>query len=147
MTTMPVSYLVEPERFELKDVSRAKPCPGEAPKARSAKAPADSAVLPEDLEETVRQATDRRGVDVAIESGSSIGLCKQAQKLTRKGVHRADFGLSKAGKKLSVDVVETIPTKTSLTGFVADTGQDLRDAFDSVANHPYDLKSQILMHS
>ncbi|MEL7151629.1 MAG: alcohol dehydrogenase catalytic domain-containing protein [Pseudomonadota bacterium] len=141
---------------------------------RLAMAPAGYAVLPDALEETVMQATDGRGADIVIESVGNIGLYKQAQRLTRKGGHLAVFGLTGAGETLPIDILQTILTETSLKGSVAGIGQDMhdaltlltygridtrpfvgadyalddiQDAFDSFADRPQDLKTQIVMHS
>ena len=141
---------------------------------RLAMAPADFAVLPDALEDTVRRATDGRGADVVIESVGNIALYKQAQKLMRKGGHLAVFGLTGAGETLPVDILQTILTETSLKGSVAGMGQDMHDAltlltygridakpflganyplediqaaFDTFADRPQDLKTQIVMHS
>ena len=137
-------------------------------------APADYAVLPDALDETVKQATEGRGVDIVIESVGNLDLYKQAQKLMRKGGHLAVFGLTGAGETLPVDILQTILTETSLKGSVAGMGQDMhdaltlltfgridtkpfigadyalddiQDAFDSFADRPQDLKTQIVMHS
>ncbi len=141
---------------------------------RLAMAPADFAVLPNALEETVMQATDGRGADIIIESVGNIALYKQAQQLMRKGGHLAVFGLTGAGETLPVDILQTILTETSLKGSVAGMGQDMHDAltlltygridtapflgadyalediqaaFDSFAERPQDLKTQIVMHA
>jgi len=141
---------------------------------RLAMAPADFAVLPDALEETVMQATDGRGADLVIESVGSIALYKQAQKLMRKGGHLGVFGLTGAGETLEIDILQTILTETSLKGSVAGMGQDMhdaltlltygrintkafvgadyalddiQDAFDSFPDRPQDLKTQIVMHS
>lgn len=139
---------------------------------RLAMAPADYAVLPDELEETVMQATEGRGGDIVIESVGNIALYRQAQTLMRKGGHLGVFGLTGPGEALSVDVLETILTETSLKGSVAGMGQDMHDAltlltygridttpflgadyplddiqaaFDSFAERPQDLKTQIVM--
>ena len=137
-------------------------------------APADIAVLPGGLEDAVMHATDGRGADVVIESVGNIALYQHAQRLMRKGGHLAAFGLTGAGETLPVDILRTILTETSLKGSVAGMGQDMYDAltlltygridtkafvgadfaldeiqsaFDSFADRPQDLKTQIVMHS
>ena len=141
---------------------------------RLAMAPADFAVLPDELEDTVMQATDGRGADIVIESVGNIALYKQAQKLIRKGGHLGVFGLTGAGEMLEIDILQTILTETSLKGSVAGMGQDMHDAltlptyaridtapflgadyalddiqaaFDTFADRPQHLKTQIVMHS
>ena len=139
---------------------------------RLAMAPADFAVLPDLLEETVMAATDGRGADIVIESVGNLALYKQAQKLMRKGGHLAVFGLTGADEMLPIDILQTILTETSLKGSVAGMGQDMHDAltllthgrintdpfigvdyalddiqeaFDTFADRPQDLKTQIVM--
>ena len=141
---------------------------------RLAMAPADFAVLPDALDDTVMQATDGRGADIVIESVGNIALYKKAQQLIRKGGHLGVFGLTGAGETLEIDVLQTILTETSLKGSVAGMGQDMHDAltlltygridtkpflgadyalediqsaFDTFADRPQDLKTQIVMHS
>ena len=141
---------------------------------RLAMAPADFAVLPDALDDTVMQATDGRGADIVIESVGNIALYKKAQQLIRKGGHLGVFGLTGAGEILEIDVLQTILTETSLKGSVAGMGQDMHDAlslltygridtkpflgadyalediqaaFDTFADRPQDLKTQIVMHS
>ena len=141
---------------------------------RLAMAPADFAVLPDALDDTVMRATDGRGADIVIESVGNIALYKKAQQLIRKGGHLAVFGLTGAGETLPVDILQTILTETSLKGSVAGMGQDMHDAltlltygridtrpfvgvdyalediqaaFDTFADRPQDLKTQIVMHS
>lgn len=135
-------------------------------------APADYAVLPDALEQTVMEVTDGRGADIVIESVGKLALYEQAQRLMRKGGHLAVFGLTGAGETLPVDILQTILTETSLKGSVAGMGQDMHDAltllthkridptpflgveyplediqaaFDSFADRPRDLKTQIVM--
>lgn len=139
---------------------------------RLAMAPADFAVLPDALEATVMEATEGRGADIAIESVGKLALYEQAQRLMRKGGHLAVFGLTGADEKLGVDILQTILTETSLKGSVAGMGQDMHDAltllshgridtapftgvdyplasiqeaFDTFADRPQDLKTQIVM--
>ena len=141
---------------------------------RLAMAPADFAVLPDALDDTVMRATDGRGADIVIESVGNIALYKKAQQLIRKGGHLGVFGLTGAGEILEIDVLQTILTETSLKGSVAGMGQDMHDAlslltygridtkpflgadyalediqaaFDTFADRPQDLKTQIVMHS
>ncbi|MEO0915381.1 MAG: alcohol dehydrogenase catalytic domain-containing protein [Pseudomonadota bacterium] len=139
---------------------------------RLAMAPADYAVLPDALEETVLQATDGRGADIVIESVGNLALYQKAQTLMRKGGHLAVFGLTGPDETLPVNILQTILTETSLKGSVAGMGQDMHDAltllthdridtkpflgaefalddiqaaFDSFADRPQDLKTQIVM--
>ncbi len=125
------------------------------------------------LEEKVRAATDGRGVDIVIESVGSPALYRQAQRLMRKGGHMAAFGLTGAGETLPIDILQTILEENSIKGSVAGMGEDMHDAltllahdridttaftgadyslddiqvaFDSFAERPGDLKTQIVMH-
>lgn len=128
---------------------------------------------PDALEKTVRAATDGRGADIVIESVGSPALYRQAQRLMRKGGHMAAFGLTGAGETLPVDILQTILEENSIKGSVAGMGEDMHDAltllthdridtmaftgadyplddiqaaFDSFADRPGDLKTQIVMH-
>lgn len=127
---------------------------------------------PDELEETVMRATDGRGADIVIESVGHPALYRQALGLMRKGGHLAAFGLTGAGETLPVDILQTILEENSIKGSVAGMGQDMHDsltllshgrirtdaftgaefaladiqsAFDSFADRPQDLKTQIVM--
>lgn len=133
---------------------------------------ADVAVTPDKLRDAVAQATDERGADLVIESVGNPALYAEAQTLMRKGGHLAVFGLTGAGETLSIDILQTILEENSLKGSVAGMGQDMHDAltllthgridtsaftgaeyalediqaaFDSFADRPQDLKTQIVM--
>ena len=133
---------------------------------------ADVAVMPDRLESSVFAATDGRGADIAIESVGRIELYELARRLIRKGGHLAAFGLTGAGETLSVDILKTVLEESSLKGSVAGIGRDMHDAltllthgrihtapftgaefplsdiqaaFDSFADRPQDLKTQIAM--
>ncbi len=133
---------------------------------------ADVAVTPDKLRDAVAQATDGRGADLVIESVGNPALYAEAQTLMRKGGHLAVFGLTGAGETLSIDILQTILEENSLKGSVAGMGQDMHDAltllthgridtsaftgaeyalediqaaFDSFADRPQDLKTQIVM--
>lgn len=133
---------------------------------------ADYAVPPETLTETVLAATAGRGADIVIESVGQPVLYAQAQKLMRKGGHLAAFGLTGPGETLAMDILQTILEENSVKGSVAGMGQDMhdaltllthgrintspftgadyplaaiQDAFDSFADRPQDLKTQIVM--
>lgn len=127
---------------------------------------------PDDLEQTVLRHTDGRGADVVIESVGLPTLYQQATRLIRKGGHIAAFGLTGAGETLPIDILQTILQENSLKGSVAGMGQDMHDAltllthgrirtdhftrasypldriqeaFDSIADRPGDLKTQIVL--
>lgn len=127
---------------------------------------------PDELKDTVMRATDGRGADIVIESVGHPALYKEAQGLVRKGGHIAAFGLTGAGETLPLDILQTILEENSIKGSVAGMGQDMHDsltllshgrirtdaftraeyqlaeiqvAFDSFADRPQDLKTQIVM--
>lgn len=127
---------------------------------------------PKILEEIVRQATDGRGADVVIESVGHPALYEQATRLIRKGGHIAAFGLTGPEAALPLNILQTILQENSLKGSVAGMGQDMHDAltllvhgrirtgaftgaayplddiqsaFDSFAERPGDLKTQIVI--
>lgn len=127
---------------------------------------------PEKLHEVVLQHTDGRGADVVIESVGLPALYKQAASLIRKGGHIAAFGITGAGETLPLDILQTILEENSIKGSVAGMGQDMHDAltllthgrlqtelftkatysldqiqeaFDSFADRPGDLKTQITL--
>lgn len=127
---------------------------------------------PAKLKETVLAHTQGRGADVVIESVGLPALYEQACELIRKGGHVAAFGITGAGETLPLDILRTILQENSIKGSVAGMGQDMHDAltllthgridtalftgasypladiqraFDSFADRPQDLKTQIVM--
>jgi L-iditol 2-dehydrogenase len=127
---------------------------------------------PADLERAVIEATDGRGADIVIESVGQAALYKQAQGLMRKGGHLAVFGLTGPEDALELPILRTILEENSVKGSVAGMGQDMHDAltllvhgridtapftqatyplsdiqnaFDTFADRPMDLKTQIVM--
>ena len=127
---------------------------------------------PSVLRETVLDATEGRGADVVIESVGHPALYAEAQKLIRSGGHIAVFGLTGEGETLGLDILTTILRENSVKGSVAGMGQDMHDAltllthgridtapfigadypltriqeaFDTFADRPGDLKTQITM--
>ena len=145
----------------------------EARLAMALEAGADYAVPPNELRDTVLRATDGRGADIAIESVGKADLYQLAQSLIRRGGHLAVFGVTGPDESLNMDIVQTILQENSLKGSVAGMGQDMHDAltllthgrikterftgvdyslediqmaFDTFADRPQDLKTQIVMH-
>lgn len=132
---------------------------------------ADAAVSdPAELKETVRRMTGGRGADLVIESVGSKKLYQQAFDLTRRGGHVAFFGITPPGETLPVDILRTVLEEGSLKGSVAGMGEDMHDAltllshgrfrtgdftkatypleriqqaFETLADRPQDLKTQI----
>ena len=132
---------------------------------------ADAAVSdPAELKETVRRMTDGRGADLVIESVGSKKLYEQAFDLIRRGGHVAFFGITPPGETLPVDILRTVLEEGSLKGSVAGMGEDMHDAltllshgrfrtgdftkasypleriqqaFETLADRPQDLKTQI----
>ncbi|WP_420328371.1 zinc-dependent alcohol dehydrogenase [Mameliella sp.] len=127
---------------------------------------------PDELSQTILEATDWRGVDVVIESVGQPGLYAQALRLMRKGGHLAAFGLTGPDEALPLPILDTILRENSVKGSVAGMGQDMYDAltllvhgridtapftraeyalhdiqtaFDTIAERPQDLKTQIVM--
>lgn len=124
------------------------------------------------LKQTVLDATDGRGADCVIESVGNAGLYAKASELMRKGGHLAAFGLTGPKETLSLDILTTILEENSVKGSVAGMREDMHDAltllvhgridtarfthaaypleriqaaFDSFAQRPEDLKTQIVM--
>ncbi|MCV6592201.1 MAG: alcohol dehydrogenase catalytic domain-containing protein [Silicimonas sp.] len=133
---------------------------------------ADLAVTPDELTEAVMQATDGRGADVVIESVGLPALYAQAQTLMRKGGHLSAFGITGPGEALTLDILQTVLEENSVKGSVAAMGENMHDAltllthgridtsaftgaefpleeiqqaFDTFAERPKDLKTQIVM--
>jgi len=134
---------------------------------------ADAAISnPSILKETVQALTDGRGADLVIESVGNPALYTTAFELIRKGGHVAFFGLTGADATVSVPILQTILEENSLKGSVAGMGQDMYDAlvllmhnrfvthsftratypleqiqeaFESLAERPFDLKTQIIL--
>ncbi len=127
---------------------------------------------PAELEKAVADATGGRGADIVIESVGKAALYRQALRLMRKGGHLAVFGLTGPDDTLDLPILETILQENSVKGSVAGMGQDMHDAltllahgrvrtapftgatyplsdiqaaFDSFADRPMDLKTQIVM--
>jgi L-iditol 2-dehydrogenase len=133
---------------------------------------ADVAVSPEGLREAVMAATDGRGADIVIESVGNPRLYGEALALMRKGGHLAAFGLTGPGETLQLEILTTVLQENSVKGSVAGMGEDMHDAltllthgridtrpftgagwplediqaaFDTFADRPQDLKTQIVM--
>jgi 2-desacetyl-2-hydroxyethyl bacteriochlorophyllide A dehydrogenase len=132
---------------------------------------ADAAVSdPAALKAEVLARTGGRGADLVIESVGSPRLYESAFGLIRKGGHVAFFGITGPGEAVPVDILRTILEENSLKGSVAGMGEDMHDAltllahgrfrtdaftratyplkdiqtaFDSLADRPADLKTQI----
>ena len=127
---------------------------------------------PADLKQAVLNATDGRGADIVIESVGNARLYETAIDLMRKGGHLAAFGLTGPNEPLSLDILTTILQENSVKGSVAGMREDMhdaltllthgriktdlftrasyplekiQDAFDSFAERPEDLKTQIVM--
>lgn len=134
---------------------------------------ADVAVSdPAELHGAVMAATDGRGADLVIESVGSAALYRRAQDLVRKGGHIAAFGLTGPDEALELDIQTTILRENSVKGSVAGIGENMHDAltllshgridtsqftrasfpldriqeaFDTYADRPGDLKTQITL--
>ena len=133
---------------------------------------ADAVAAPDALHATVMEMTDGRGADIVIESVGIPALYAEAQTLMRTGGHLAAFGITGPDETLSLDILTTILRENSVKGSVAGMGEDMHDAltllthgrisselftgveypleriqeaFDSFADRPQDLKTQIVM--
>ena len=132
---------------------------------------ADAAISdPARLKAEVLARTGGRGADLVIESVGSPRLYAQAFDLIRKGGHVAFFGITGPGETVPVDILRTVLEENSLKGSVAGMGEDMHDAltllvhgrfrtdaftgatfglediqtaFDTLAQRPADLKTQI----
>ena len=118
----------------------------------------------------VREATEGRGADIVVECVGDARVYRRAQQLLRKGGHLAAFGLTGAGETLPVDLLQTVLEENSIKGSVAGMGEDMHDsltllthgrirtaaftacayplariqeAFETLADRPQDLKTQI----
>ncbi len=147
--------------------------PGRAALAKAAGA--DVVVTdPDQLDETVLQWTQGRGADLVIECVGAAALYENAQRLMRRGGRLVAFGLAPDDAALSLGISDTILREDSLSASVAGQGQDLHDAltllrhgridpqpflgatypleqiqeaFDTYAERPQDLKTQIVLSS
>lgn len=136
---------------------------------------ADAAVSdPAAVAAEVRRLTEGRGADLVIESVGSPRLYALAFELIRKGGHVAFFGLTEPEATVPVWILRTILEETSLKGSVAGMGEDMRkalalvahgrfrtqaftraaypleriaEAFETLADRPADLKTQITLAS
>ncbi|NQV82117.1 MAG: alcohol dehydrogenase catalytic domain-containing protein [Alphaproteobacteria bacterium] len=127
---------------------------------------------PAELAQAVQDATEGRGADLVIESVGQPALYRTALRLIRKGGHVAAFGLTGPEAHLDLPILDTILHENSIKGSVAGMGQDMHDAltllvhgriqthhftrasyplddiqtaFDTYAQRPGDLKTQIVM--
>ncbi|MBB4116344.1 threonine dehydrogenase-like Zn-dependent dehydrogenase [Rhizobium sp. BK226] len=127
---------------------------------------------PADLKDAVLKATDGRGADLVVESVGSARLYALAFELIRKGGHVAFFGITGPDEAVSVPILRTVLEENSLKGSVAGMGEDMHDAltllahnrfrteaftrssfpldaiqtaFDTLAERPSDLKTQIVI--
>ncbi|MEM0946462.1 MAG: alcohol dehydrogenase catalytic domain-containing protein [Pseudomonadota bacterium] len=127
---------------------------------------------PAELTQLVKAHTGGRGADIVIESVGLPALYEVAQSLMRPGGHLVAFGLSGPDGAITLPIVETILRENSVGSSVAGQGQDMHDAltllshgrigtdaftgaeyalediqvaFDSFAERPGDLKTQIVM--
>ena len=135
---------------------------------------ADAAVAdPALLKAEVLERTGGRGADLVIESVGSARLYALAFELIRKGGHVAFFGLTGPHDTVPVDILRTILEENSLKGSVAGMGEDMHDAltllshgrfrteaftratfplddiqraFETLAERPQDLKTQIILN-
>ncbi len=140
---------------------------------KALEAGADAGVSdPAKLHDTVMDLTGGRGADLVIESVGHPALYQQSQTLLRKGGHLAAFGLTGPDAELPLNILQTILEENSVAGSVAGSGPDMYDAltllthgridtapflgayfplediqtaFDSYADRPGDLKTQIVM--
>ena len=105
-----------------------------------------------------------------IESVGNAKLYAEAFKLIRKGGHVAFFGLTGADAQVPVNILDTVLRENSIKGSVAGMGEDMHDAltllkhgrfrtdaftaasyplddiqaaFDSLADRPQHLKTQL----
>lgn len=134
---------------------------------------ADAAISdPALLRDQVLAMTGGRGADLVIESVGLARMYATAQTLIRKGGHIAFFGLTGPEESFSVSILDTILQENSLKGSVAGMGEDMHDAltllahgrfktaafttatygladiqtaFDTFADRPADLKTQIIL--
>lgn len=134
---------------------------------------ADAAISdPSVLRDQILSMTGGRGADLVIESVGSSRLYATAQTLIRKGGHIAVFGLTSPEEILPINILQTILQENSLKGSVAGMGEDMHDAltlltygrfktaafttaiyalgdiqtaFDTFADRPADLKTQITL--
>lgn len=132
---------------------------------------ADAAISdPARLKAEVLARTAGSGADLVIESVGSSRLYALAFDLIRKGGHVAFFGITGPGETVPVDILRTVLEENSLKGSVAGMGEDMQDAltllahsrfkteaftgatfalediqmaFDTLADRPMDLKTQI----
>jgi 2-desacetyl-2-hydroxyethyl bacteriochlorophyllide A dehydrogenase len=135
---------------------------------------ADAAVAdPARLKAEVLARTGGRGADLVIESVGSARLYALAFELIRKGGHVAFFGLTGPRDTVPLDILRTILEENSLKGSVAGMGEDMHDAltllshgrfrteaftrasfplddiqraFETLAERPQDLKTQIVLN-
>ena len=90
---------------------------------------ADAVVATEaEFKQVVKQQTDQRGVDLAIESVGKPELYSLASEIIRPGGHIAAFGLTGETDTLPINLLETVLKENSIKGSVAAMGEDMHDA-------------------
>ena len=83
---------------------------------------------PARLDAAVFQATEGRGVDVAIESVGAVPLYETALRLTRRGGRLCAFGITGPDARLGVPLLDFVLGEREIRGSVAGTGEDMRQA-------------------
>ncbi|MBB2204066.1 zinc-dependent alcohol dehydrogenase [Gluconacetobacter takamatsuzukensis] len=95
----------------------------------AAQAGADAVITrPEQVLETVRRMTGRRGADIVIESIGSPALYAQAFELIRPGGHVAAFGITGPDDTIPLRLLDMVLKENSIKGSVAGMGEDMHDA-------------------
>jgi len=127
---------------------------------------------PKKIRETVLGMTDGRGADIVIESVGLPQLYVSSFELMRPGGHLAAFGITGPDDTVPLHLLNTILREYSIKGSVAGMGEDMHDAltllvhnrfdtsaftgaafaidsiqeaFDTLADRPEALKTQIVM--
>ncbi len=90
---------------------------------------------PEQVTQTVLDATDGRGVDVVIESVGNARLYTAAFEYIRPGGHIVAFGLTPPGDTYTVNALDVVLQELSIKGSVAGMGDDMYDALTMLAHN------------
>lgn len=97
----------------------------------------------EDAVKTIRDATDGRGVDVAIVATSSTKAFLQALELTRRGGRVVLFGVPPKGSTAQLDVNRIFSNEIRLIPSLAASEIETRQALELISSKRIDIKSII----
>ncbi len=94
---------------------------------------------PAQVKQAVRDHTDGRGADLAIESVGRAALYALALDLIRPGGHVTAFGITGPDDTLALPLLDTVLREISVKGSVAGMGEDMHDALTLLRHGRFQL--------